>query len=382
MTKPDVILMDLFHRARNSIDTNFITELNTTENLLLVCRNLQNRAGIRLLLACLLAKVCNPTVDIRKPYTEIPGADTFSGRFYDEQYIARIIAEENLPCNSTTAFLTPALRNIDSPLTKDKALVGRPPALYTAILQLLDDVYLAKVSAEDLLLESLRLLIIYRDEKQQRMESLLGSLKTTTESIPLSAEAIVGLLEQHLKCRGASRLPVLIVAAAYQCATEYLRENIVSLYAHNAADEQTGALGDLEITLASTEKIVTCYEMKLKKVTIGDVERAITKMSKLESRIDNYIFITTEIIEDSVKAFAEGMYEKTGGVEIVILDCIAFIRHFLHLFHRLRTHFLDAYQSLVISEPESAVSQPLKEVLLVLRQAAETGIASSFSSTE
>ncbi len=155
MTTPDAILIDLFHRANNSIGTTFITAADTTENLLLVCRNLQNRAGIRLLLACLLAKVCNPAVDIRKPYTEIPGADTYSGRFYDEQYIARIIADENLPCNPTTAFLTPALRNIGSPLTKDKALVGRPPALYTAILQLLDDVYVEKVSAEDLLLESL-----------------------------------------------------------------------------------------------------------------------------------------------------------------------------------------------------------------------------------
>jgi hypothetical protein len=48
----------------------------------------------------------------------------------------------------------------------------------------------------------------------------------------------------------------------------------------------------------------------------------------------------------------------------------------------LRAHFLDAYQALVISEPESAVSQPVKEVFLTLRQAAETGIASSFSSTE
>jgi hypothetical protein len=48
------------------------------------------------------------------------------------------------------------------------------------------------------------------------------------------------------------------------------------------------------------------------------------------------------------------------------------------LFHRLRAHFLDVYQALVISEPESAVSQPVKEVFLTLRQAAETGIASSF----
>jgi hypothetical protein len=42
-----------------------------------------------------------------------------------------------------------------------------------------------------------------------------------------------------------------------------------------------------------------------------------------------------------------------------------------YLFHRLRTDYLDAYQALVLSEPESAVSQPLKEAFLALRQAVE-----------
>ena len=59
-------------------------------------------------------------------------------------------------------------------------------------------------------------------------------------------------------------------------------------------------------------------------------------------------------------------------IEYVMLDCIGFVRHFLHLFHRLRIEFLDAYQSLLLAEPDSAVSQPLKEAFLSLRQAAES----------
>jgi DNA adenine methylase len=66
------------------------------------------------------------------------------------------------------------------------------------------------------------------------------------------------------------------------------------------------------------------------------------------------------------------IYEKTSGTEVVVLDCIGFLRHFLHLFHRLRMQFLEAYQELLLAEPESAVSQPLKEAFLVLRQAAES----------
>jgi hypothetical protein len=38
---------------------------------------------------------------------------------------------------------------------------------------------------------------------------------------------------------------------------------------------------------------------------------------------------------------------------------------------RLRINYLAAYQALVLAEPDSAVSQPLKEAFLALRQAAE-----------
>ena len=70
--------------------------------------------------------------------------------------------------------------------------------------------------------------------------------------------------------------------------------------------------------------------------------------------------------------YAAAFYEETGGTEIAILDCIGFLRHFLHLFHRVRADYLNAYQSLVLNEPDSAVSQSLKEAFLGLRQAAET----------
>jgi len=49
------------------------------------------------------------------------------------------------------------------------------------------------------------------------------------------------------------------------------------------------------------------------------------------------------------------------------------LRHFLHFFHRIRIKYLNAYQELVLAEPESAVRYELKEAFLALRQAAETG---------
>ena len=96
------------------------------------------------------------------------------------------------------------------------------------------------------------------------------------------------------------------------------------------------------------------------------------KIAAQGQHVQNHIFITTESVTDDVREYARSKYDETGGVEIAILDCVGFIRHFLHLFHRLRKDFLDQYQTLVLRESDSAVSQALKEAFLVLRQAAES----------
>lgn len=162
-----------------------------------------------------------------------------------------------------------------------------------------------------------------------------------------------------------------MIAAAYNAATLQLGERAVPLRGHLSADEQTGALGDVEVCLMNDDRVVTSYEMKSKRVTHDDIDRAVQKIATQKPKIDNYVFITTNVINDEVRQYAASMYEELNGTEIVILDCIGFVRHFLHLFHRLRIAFLDAYQSLVLSEPDSAVNQPLKEAFLSLRQAAE-----------
>jgi len=166
-------------------------------------------------------------------------------------------------------------------------------------------------------------------------------------------------------------LPVLIISAAYKAASEKLGERILHLHAHNAADKQTGAAGDIEITLIGDNDLVTAYEMKMKKVTIDDINIALEKIAAHKDTIQNYIFVTTDKIDPEIREYAAQKYDETGGIEIAILNCLGFLRHFLHLFHRLRTAFLDAYQDLVLNEPDSAVSHTLKEAFLSLRKAAE-----------
>jgi hypothetical protein len=366
---PADILESAFRRVSHDITRSVVDGPERITRIEAICRSISNRACVRVLLACSLAKIHQPTVDIRKPYTEIGGVDSYSGRTYDEKYIGPFIIEHNLPCNATTAFLTPAFRNRNIILTPDINLVGRPPELYQMLFQLFADIFLDKVSADDILAETLRWLLIIRDERLLRMKTFLESLQAPVGAIPLSSKAIVTLLEQHLKSPNSSRLPVLVIAAAYDSASTLLQERVLPLTSHNAADEQTGALGDVQITLIDDGSVVTVYEMKTRRVTQSDIDYA---LQKIDHRVDNYIFITTEEISQQVKDYAASIYERTGGIECVVLDCISFIRHFLHLFHRIRMQFLESYQKLLLAEPESAVRQSLKEVFLALRLAAET----------
>ena len=142
---------------------------------------------------------------------------------------------------------------------------------------------------------------------------------------------------------------------------------------HNAADRQTGAIGDVEITLVSDERVVTGYEMKTRRVTREDVDLAVVKI--WDKGIENYIFITTEAIAPDVNDYARSLYKKTGGVEIAVLDCLCFLRYYLHLFHRSRTRTVEEYQRLEGASRDSAVSQPLKKLWLALRSAAESGLS-------
>lgn len=364
------ILESYYSQANNNLHSSFLKHKESKENIESICRCNSNKAPIRFLMSCLLAKIHNKNVDIRKPYTEIKDEDTFSGRFYDEKYIEPFIHKYKLPCNPTTAYLTPAFRNLDRVLTHDLVLVGRPREIYEATINILSIIYEKKEKPELMLQEIIRLLLIIKSEDDLRMQQLIADLKQPFDKLPLSTEEIVKLLSQHLSCKYTSRLPVLIIASAYQAVKDQVGENNKQLAAHTAADKQTGSIGDVEIILKNDEKIVTCYEMKDKRVSMIDIEVALDKVAKLENKIDNYIFITTDVIEDEVLEYSKSLYEKVG-IEFAVLDCIGFIRHFLHFFHRKRNEFLNIYQSMVLNEPTSSVPQPLKEAFLALRRSLE-----------
>ncbi len=176
---PTEILENIYLKAFSNLTQSAVKIVSAREKIEFVCRCNSNKAPIRFLMSCLLAKTHNPKVDIRKPYTEIEGNDTYSGRFYDEKFIELLVHKYKLPCNPTTAYLTPAFRNLDRILTTDIALVGRPREVYVAALEILDIVYTKKENPENILQEIIRFLLIIKAEDELRMKQLISDLKTS-----------------------------------------------------------------------------------------------------------------------------------------------------------------------------------------------------------
>ena len=209
MPTPPEILERLLARALKDPSTPTVKDQKILARIEYVSRCLSNRAAVRLLMSCMLAKIDRPQVNPLKPYTEIDGKNSFSGRTYDERFLTHFINKHHLPCNPTTGFLTPAFRNIDKPLSTTVAIVGRPAQVYLDVVQILDDVAKGLATAEEVLTDTIRTLVLLRDEKKTRMTTLLAGLQQNKGALPLSSQAIVKLIEQHLACKHSSRLPVV-----------------------------------------------------------------------------------------------------------------------------------------------------------------------------
>jgi DNA adenine methylase len=294
MPEPKEILNQCFDEANGNLATSNIADADLNLKIQSICFNVSNKAPIRFLLSCLLAKQHNNDKDIRKPYTEIGGDDTYSGRYYDEHYLQSFIIEKSLPCNNTTAYLTPAFRNINKTVDNTLALIGRPRIIYDYTKELIGKVYDNTLTSKQLMIEIFRNLVVLKNRDAERLQALKDDLQNGDTLNELSSEQTINLLIQHLKCKNSSRLPVLIVFAGYESVRDMIGEKPLPLEAHNAADSQTGSIGDIVITLTTDDKKVTSYEMKDKLVTQNDIDLALKKIEISGLDIDNYIFITTE----------------------------------------------------------------------------------------
>lgn len=93
MENCSILLKAALKRAQANLGHSFLHDEKIAARVLSVVNCPSNRAGVRLLLSCMLAKVHRPEIDPRKPYTKIGTKDCFSGRAYDERFIGEFITK-------------------------------------------------------------------------------------------------------------------------------------------------------------------------------------------------------------------------------------------------------------------------------------------------
>ena len=73
MADPSELLDRLHGRAVKDPSSPSVQDEEFLTRIYYVCRCPSNRAGVRLLMSCMLAKLDRPGIDPRKPYTEVGG---------------------------------------------------------------------------------------------------------------------------------------------------------------------------------------------------------------------------------------------------------------------------------------------------------------------
>ena len=75
---PDQVLERLYAKVEPAQGTPIVKDTEVLNRIEYVARCPSNRAGVRLVMACMLGKIDHPEVDPRNPYTEIGGDSSFS----------------------------------------------------------------------------------------------------------------------------------------------------------------------------------------------------------------------------------------------------------------------------------------------------------------
>lgn len=171
---------------------------------------------------------------------------------------------------------------------------------------------------------------------------------------------IIHLFNNHFshkyKSKGASRLPVLSIYAIYSVMVEqvgrYSGKTLLPLQSHSAADERTGAVGDIEVA-REDETIFEALEIKHNiAVTELLIDECARKVEGLEYKVDRYYILTTHPDCRPTKRMYERMQEieERTGCQIVVNGVLPTMQYYLRLLTEPSLVF-PVYLELLTDEP-------------------------------
>ena len=254
------------------------------------------------LLGCLLARISDKTINIRKPYVS-QGSDAFNGRTLDERVVNPVLQQRRIP-SSKGPFLSVFRRSVEfTNSTRDGV---RDKLAYDAFLQLLE--YIEGVADDETLIQALDS-VTYRFVELREASNI-----PLTRIQRMSLSQVSDLVSQLLEIPSGGRLPMYIVVAAFQAVNEHfdLRWDI-RWQGINVADSASGFGGDIVVSSGGITLIVAEITERL-----VDRNRVVTTFNNKigPDSIEDYLFFVSsndqplDAVQQIRQYFAQGHGNK------------------------------------------------------------------------
>ena len=305
----------------------------------------QAKAVLTVALTSITYKIINPSQNITKHQTSIPGG--YSGRTFDSRFITPFMKAKKFPAMAESGWLT---RSLEQKVPYDKNYSGaiNPPALKQSFLQVLENLE-NKADGAAYLSYLLQGLIL------QRNKHVIELAKPTT--LPIAT--ILHLLELHFngkyQSEGGSRLPVLAIYAAYQALTKELKrfegKTLLPLESHTASDKRSGRIGDIEI-LDKQQRSFEAVEVKHGiPITLQLVRDAYEKFKT--TPVNRYYILSTAASDDGQMAAMDAeiiRIKNVHGCQVIINGIMHTLKYYLRLLSD-PYEFIENYINLIEQDP-------------------------------
>ena len=298
---------------------------------------------LAVLLTSLLKKSITPAQDIRKHQSNMVGG--YSGRTLDTNVTTPFLQDNYFPSMAESGWLTRSLEQ-NRPYNMDYSGSIRPKKLKMAFLHILDLVQ-KNGNPDSIIVYMLQEMIKQRDARK---------IPVTTPR-NLRIDQIMYVLNKHFTeeygDRGAARLPVLAIYAAYQQmvveVNRYRGCRLKEMKPHTAADSRTGALGDVEIE-DSQGNIFEAIEVKHgQAITKRMINNAYNKFRT--EQIKRYYILTTYEDYDASDEVTNTILRihTSHGCQVIVNGVMHTLRYYLRLLNST-DDFIKNYVELLKSD--------------------------------
>jgi len=316
----------------------------------------KNKSLFSALITSLLKKIISPKQDIRLHRADFKGG--YSARSLDTDF-TNIFLNKYFPkyANTGTGFLTVATRERTKwTLKEGQNIKTRNKLVKKSFLETLDFVQTKNTRAEFYLIYIFLNLIELSKKDYKLFEE---TIKDSKFKDIININVVLAMLEDHLKEKQGSRLPVIAIYSVYQELLEnvkvYKDKKLLKLNAHTASDKH--GFGDVEIYNKNNtpfEIVEIKHNISIDKDLIFNVEKKAQKSS-----IKRYYILTTNkknfISEDEEKHINQLILKikKDSGLDIIANGIITSLKYYLRFVPDLNK-FIQTYTKNLVEDAKNS----------------------------